>query len=77
MSWDNQILLVHPGYRADRPGAKNSVKRRHIGDAMKNKFLGVGEIGHHPPRKVEIALLGQQFAVFHEFSRGLQGWYCP
>ncbi len=34
---------------------------------MKNKFPSFGEIGYHPPRKVEIALLGQRFAVLHGF----------
>lgn len=35
---------------------------------MRNKFLGTGEAGYHPLRKIRIVLSGMRFAVFYDFS---------
>jgi len=35
---------------------------------MRNKFLGTGEEGYHPIRKIRVALSGIQFAVRYDFS---------
>ncbi len=35
---------------------------------MRNKFLGTGETGYHPWRKIRIVLSGLRFAVLHDFS---------
>lgn len=35
---------------------------------MKNKFLGVGEPGYHPVRKLKVILSGLRYAVLFDFS---------
>lgn len=35
---------------------------------MRNKFLGTGETGYHPLRKIKVVLSGLRFAVFYDFS---------
>jgi diacylglycerol kinase (ATP) len=35
---------------------------------MRNKFLGTGEAGYHPLRKIKIVLSGLRFAVLYDFS---------
>ena len=35
---------------------------------MRNKFLGTGQPGYHPLRKIKIILSGLRFAVFYDFS---------
>lgn len=35
---------------------------------MENKFLGTGEKGYHPIRKIKVVLNGLRFAVLHDFS---------
>jgi len=35
---------------------------------MRNKFLGTGETGYHPLRKIKIILAGLRFAILNEFS---------
>lgn len=35
---------------------------------MRNKFLGTGEPGYHPLRKIKIILSGLKFGVFFEIS---------
>jgi diacylglycerol kinase (ATP) len=35
---------------------------------MRNKFLGTGETGYHPLRKIRIILAGLRFAILNEFS---------
>ena len=35
---------------------------------MRNKFLGTGESGYHPLRKIKIIWSGLRFAVFYDFS---------
>jgi diacylglycerol kinase (ATP) len=35
---------------------------------MRNKFLGTGEQGFHPVRKMRIALFGVRYAVLHDFA---------
>lgn len=35
---------------------------------MRNKFLGTGETGFHPFRKVKVALSGLKYAVRYDFS---------
>jgi diacylglycerol kinase len=35
---------------------------------MQNKFLGTGEQGFHPIRKIRVALSGARYAVFHDFA---------
>ncbi len=35
---------------------------------MRNKFLGTGEDGYHPLRKIKIVLSGLQYAVRYDFS---------
>ena len=35
---------------------------------MRNKFLGTGEPGYHPLRKIRTVLSGLRYAVLHDFS---------
>ena len=35
---------------------------------MRNKFLGAGETGYHPLRKIKVILSGLRFAVLYDFS---------
>ena len=35
---------------------------------MRNKFLGTGETGYHPLRKIKVILSGLRFAVLYDFS---------
>ncbi|CAK8715077.1 Diacylglycerol kinase [Candidatus Electronema halotolerans] len=35
---------------------------------MRNKFLGTGEQGFHPLRKMRVALSGARYAVLHDFA---------
>lgn len=35
---------------------------------MRNKFLGTGEAGYHPLRKLQVIMSGLRFAVLHDFS---------
>lgn len=35
---------------------------------MRNKFLGTGEPGYHPLRKIRICFSGLKFAVVYDFS---------
>lgn len=35
---------------------------------MKNKFLGIGEPGYHPIKKIKIVLSGLRYAVLADFS---------
>ncbi|HEX5773201.1 MAG TPA: diacylglycerol kinase [Geomobilimonas sp.] len=35
---------------------------------MRNKFLGTGQPGFHPLRKVRVALSGFRYAVLHDFA---------
>jgi diacylglycerol kinase (ATP) len=35
---------------------------------MRNKFLGTGEAGYHPLRKLQVVLAGLRFAALHDFS---------
>lgn len=35
---------------------------------MRNKFLGTGEHGFHPLRKVRVAFSGARYAVLHDFA---------
>jgi diacylglycerol kinase (ATP) len=35
---------------------------------MRNKFLGTGDTGYHPLRKIKIILAGLRFAILNEFS---------
>ncbi|MCC6696750.1 MAG: diacylglycerol kinase [Candidatus Hydrogenedentes bacterium] len=35
---------------------------------MRNKFLGTGEPGYHPMRKVKVCLSGLRYAVLYDFS---------
>lgn len=35
---------------------------------MQNKFLGTGEPGYHPLRKIKVVLSGLRFAVRYDFS---------
>ncbi len=35
---------------------------------MRNKFLGTGEPGYHPLRKLAVILAGLRYAVLHDFS---------
>lgn len=35
---------------------------------MRNKFLGTGEPGYHPLRKIRTVLSGLRYAVFYDFS---------
>ena len=35
---------------------------------MRNKFLGTGEPGYHPLRKVAVVLAGLRCAALHDFS---------
>jgi diacylglycerol kinase (ATP) len=35
---------------------------------MRNKFLGTGERGYHPIRKLSVIMSGLKFSVLHDFS---------
>jgi len=35
---------------------------------MRNKFLGTGEIGYHPIRKLRTIYCGLRYAVIYDFS---------
>ena len=35
---------------------------------MRNKFLGTGDAGYHPLRKIKVVLAGLRFAILHDFS---------
>ncbi|MEW6551903.1 MAG: diacylglycerol kinase [Campylobacterota bacterium] len=35
---------------------------------MENKFLGTGEEGYHPVRKIKVVFNGLRFALLHDFS---------
>lgn len=35
---------------------------------MENKFLGTGEKGYHPLRKIKVVFNGLRFALLHDFS---------
>lgn len=35
---------------------------------MRNKFLGTGEPGYHPMRKLKVCLSGLRYAVLYDFS---------
>lgn len=35
---------------------------------MRNKFLGTGDPGYHPLRKLAVILAGLRYAVLHDFS---------
>jgi len=35
---------------------------------MRNKFLGTGDAGYHPLRKIKVVLAGLRFAVLYDFS---------
>jgi diacylglycerol kinase len=35
---------------------------------MRNKFLGTGEMGYNPLRKIRVCLSGFRYAVFYDFS---------
>jgi diacylglycerol kinase len=35
---------------------------------MRNKFLGTGDTGYHPLRKIKVVLAGLRFAVRYDFS---------
>ena len=35
---------------------------------MRNKFLGTGEPGYHPLRKLAVVLVGLRYAALHDFS---------
>lgn len=35
---------------------------------MRNKFLGTGEKGYHPLRKVMVCISGMQYAIRYDFS---------
>ena len=35
---------------------------------MRNKFLGTGDAGYHPLRKIKVVLAGLRFAVHYDFS---------
>jgi diacylglycerol kinase len=35
---------------------------------MRNKFLGTGDAGYHPLRKIKVVLAGLRFAVRYDFS---------
>ncbi len=35
---------------------------------MRNKFLGTGEAGYHPLRKLRVVLSGLRYAVIYDFS---------
>lgn len=35
---------------------------------MKNKFLGTGDPGYHPLRKLAVIVAGLRYAVLHDFS---------
>lgn len=35
---------------------------------MENKFLGTGEKGYHPLRKIKVVMNGLKFALLHDFS---------
>jgi diacylglycerol kinase (ATP) len=35
---------------------------------MRNKFLGTGDSGYHPLRKIKVVLAGLRFAILYDFS---------
>lgn len=35
---------------------------------MRNKFLGQGEYGYHPIRKIKVCLSGLRYAIRYDFS---------
>jgi len=35
---------------------------------MRNKFLGTGDAGYHPLRKIKVVLAGLRFAILYDFS---------
>lgn len=35
---------------------------------MRNKFLGTGEPGFHPIRKIRVAFSGLRYAILHDFA---------
>ena len=35
---------------------------------MRNKFLGTGQPGFHPLRKIKVAISGIRYAVFYDFA---------
>lgn len=35
---------------------------------MRNKFLGTGDPGYHPLRKIAVCLSGLRYAVLHDFT---------
>ncbi|MBV5316170.1 MAG: diacylglycerol kinase [Desulfobulbaceae bacterium] len=35
---------------------------------MRNKFLGQGEAGYHPIRKIKVCLSGMRYAIRYDFS---------
>lgn len=35
---------------------------------MRNKFLGTGDAGYHPLRKIKVVLAGLRFAIRYDFS---------
>ncbi len=35
---------------------------------MRNKFLGTGEKGYHPLRKIKVCISGLQYAIRYDFS---------
>ena len=35
---------------------------------MRNKFLGQGEYGYHPIRKIKVCLSGLRYAILYDFS---------
>ncbi len=37
---------------------------------MRNKFLGTGQPGYHPVRKIRAVLSGLRYAALHDFSVG-------
>jgi diacylglycerol kinase (ATP) len=46
---------------------KNRIKRR-SNNRMRNKFLGTGEPGYHPIRKLRVIWSGLRFAALYDFS---------
>ena len=35
---------------------------------MRNKFLGTGDAGYHPLRKIKVVLAGLRFAILYAYS---------
>jgi diacylglycerol kinase (ATP) len=46
---------------------KNGIKHR-SNNGMRNKFLGTGEPGYHPIRKLRVIWSGLRFAALYDFS---------